>query len=429
MKNEGTSRRVVDREIINIRLLTWTVGILAALTFKNTPIISEVVSSSESLIESLLRLMIREDATTSSKTYVAIVFLSHFSLSNSSHSCLYTKTITTPIFCRYAIGCIYNLSTNTEVQADLMRLKAVDTFMDLCEGESNTVVSGLAVKSLRLLASNKTYRSQMSDDLVPRLIQICNTSTSRGILCEATLTLASLVTNPDTLQLAAKQGILHALQRTQIVLAVDTPEWLPQIIRKVETVLATWRRRVDVLLSWQIRCQDPLLEMRHLINDIDPRTKLWNTFEMLVCPELTTVSTLQRRRYHQVSNDSRMFLHVSLYVFRPCFVSRARKHYNAYTHTYVHIIDTVRSNPNVRSVVQHKLRTRSRNSYSPLQVMLPPIRLCCGYRVQVLKSPEHCNFPMVPCRLMILSCGHCIVRPREMCFLFSSLIRVTPVLG
>ena len=115
---------------------------------------------------------------------------------------------------RYAIGCIYNLSTNTEVQADLMRLKAVDTFMDLCEGESNAVISGLAVRSLRLLASNKTYRSQMSDNLVPRLIQICNTSTSREILCEAALTLASLVTNPATLQLAAKQGILHALQRT-----------------------------------------------------------------------------------------------------------------------------------------------------------------------------------------------------------------------
>ena len=145
--------------------------------------------------------------------------------------------------CRYAIGCIYNLSTNAEVQDDLMRLKAVDTFMDLCEGESNTVISGLAVRSLRLLASNKTYRSQMSDELVPRLIQICKTSTSREILCEAALTLASLVTNPATLQLAAKQGILHALQRTQIVLAVNTPEWLPKIIRKVETVLAIWRRK------------------------------------------------------------------------------------------------------------------------------------------------------------------------------------------
>jgi len=56
----------------DVRLLTWTVGILAALTFKNTPMISEVVSSSESLIESLLRLLIRQDATTSSRTYVML---------------------------------------------------------------------------------------------------------------------------------------------------------------------------------------------------------------------------------------------------------------------------------------------------------------------------------------------------------------------
>ena len=71
VKCEGTSLVVsLIEKSSDIRLLTWTVGILAALTFKNTPIISEVVASSESLIDSLLRLIIREDATVSSKTYV-----------------------------------------------------------------------------------------------------------------------------------------------------------------------------------------------------------------------------------------------------------------------------------------------------------------------------------------------------------------------
>ena len=221
--------------------------------------------------------------------------------------------------------------------------------MDLCEGESNTVVSGLAVKSLRLLASNKTYRSQMSDDLVPRLIQICNTSTSRGILCEATLTLASLVTNPDTLQLAAKQGILHALQRTQIVLAVDTPEWLPQIIRKVETVLATWRRKSGRALI----LANPM--SRSFAGNATPHQRYRPTYEIVEYFQNVGMSGVDNSfnfAKEKIPSGVQRFTYVfmSLYVFLIFF--------HALHTSYTHIKDTVRSNPNVRLVLHHKLKTR-----------------------------------------------------------------------